>query len=172
MKSPVSIDSVATSAGSVWPGPRYEQQIRRLREAVGSEIYLAEVNQSEINLSITLQSKPYDLLAVVDFPRPDPAQGLYPHLLVLGDGRGINLGRIARISLKSSFQPEPQDILFQDEKVLEELLFCERKLSREEVKAISKAQLGALLGKAPEAENGLLEPNRTEGLAGPANQTN
>ena len=30
----------------------------------------------------------------MDFPRPDPVRGLAPHLILLDDGRGVNLGRI------------------------------------------------------------------------------
>lgn len=134
---------------SVWPSRAYDERLKLLRAAIGSEIYVAEVNLSEINLSVTLQSKAYELLDVVDFPRPDPANGLYPHILILDDGRGINLGRIARVSLNRNFQPAAEDILFQDEVLLEEVIFCERRLSQDHVKAVSKAHLGTLLGKGP-----------------------
>jgi len=75
----------------------------------------------------TPHDKPYVLLAFVDFPRPDPARGLAPHLVVLDDGRGVNLGRIARITRSRAFNPAPADVLYHDGPVLEHLLFNERK---------------------------------------------
>lgn len=149
MKTFLPIEESQAGPDTVWPSPAYNKQIRQLKAAVGREIYLAEINLSEVNLSVTIQSKSYELVAVVDFPRPDPANGLCPHMLVLSDGRGVNLGRIARISLNRSFQPASEDILFQEEKILKELVFCERRLSREEIRSISKAHLGAVLGKPP-----------------------
>ncbi len=140
-----------SAAETVWPSPEYLEQIQLLKTAVGQKIYLAEVRQSEINLSVTLDSQPFELLDVIDFPRPDPARNLMPHVLLLDDGRGINLGRVARVSLKRSFQPAATDIVYQDRQLLDDLLYCERRLSQDRVKAISKQHLGALLGR-PEPE--------------------
>ncbi len=141
--------------GAVWPGEDYRRQVAELRRRVGEEIYLAEVRDDDLHLSVSFAHRPYRLLAVVDYPAPDPAAHLYPHMLVLDDGRGVNLGRIARISLDRPFQPAPEQILFQDTRLNEALLYSERRLSREQVHRLSRAHLGALLGRPP--------PRRLEG---------
>ncbi len=157
MSGPLSSVASGGSSGEVWPGGDYWRQIERLRAAVGRPVYLAEVRSSEINLSVTMENRAFELLAVIDFPRPDPARGLYPHLLLLDDGRGINMGQIARVSVDRPFQPRDEDVLYQDGRLLETLLYCERRLSRERVEAVSQQALGALLAGQPEAKNRLPE---------------
>ena len=140
------------ASGEVWPGEAYWRQIEQLREAVGRQIYLAEVRSSEISLSVTIENRAFELLDVIDFPRPDPARGLFPHLLLLDDGRGINMGQIARVSFGRPFQPEPADILYQDANLLQTLLYCERSLNREKVEAVSRQALGEMLARTPDPE--------------------
>ncbi len=152
----------ASADGEVWPGEGYWRQIERLKAAIGEQIYLAEVRSSEINLSVTMENRAFELLAVIDFPRPDPAKGLYPHLLLLDDGRGINMGQIARVSFGRPFQPSDEDVLYQDGKLLETLLYCERSLTRKKVEAVSRQALGALLGASPARER--LETNEPAAL--------
>ena len=110
------------------------------------------MRSSEINLSVTIENRAFELLDVIDFPRPNPARGLFPHLLLLDDGRGINMGQIARVSFGRPFQPEQADILYQDANLLQTLLYCERSLSREKVEAVSRQALGEMLARTPGPE--------------------
>ena len=142
------------AAGHLWPSPDYHRQVERLRAAVGETIYLVELAVTEVQLGIRLTGQPYCLLGVLDFPRPDPTKGLAAHLILLDDGRGLNLGRIARITCNRPFSPTPADILFQDERALQELLFRDRQLSAGFIAQRAKALLGELLGadhRPPEA---------------------
>ena len=89
----------------------------------------------------------YDLLDVIDFPRPEPANGIAPHMIILGDGRGINLGQIARVSVNNAFNPSDSDILYRDSFLMVEFLLHVRHLSKASIAACSKALLGDILGK-------------------------
>ncbi len=135
------------TTGGLWPSASYTRQIAALKAAVGKKIYLVELKPSDINLGIRLSNTPHELLAVIDFPRPDPNQGLAPHLLLLDDGRGVNLGRIARISLNTPFSPSAPDILYQNASLMDTLLLRDRQLSKAFIGARSQALLGRLLGK-------------------------
>ncbi len=132
--------------GGLWPSPDYTLQVEQLYAAIGETIYLAEIEATEVQLGVRLTDRPYVLLGVVEFPRPDPTKGLAPHLILLDDGRGLNLGRIARIARNRPFGPTPSDILFQDRSALQTLLFNERQLSNELIARRSKALLGEILG--------------------------
>jgi hypothetical protein len=112
-----------TLAGQLWPSEDYAEQVERLRSAVGARIFLVEIHATEINVGACLSDTDYELLGIVEFPRPDPARGLTPHLVLLDDGRGVNLGRIARISVGRPFSPAPGDILYQAPSLLRNLLF-------------------------------------------------
>lgn len=65
-------------------------------------------------MGIRLSDSAYELLGVVNFSRPDPVRRIAPHLIVLDDGRGIDMGRIARITVNTPFSPPPSDIIYQD----------------------------------------------------------
>jgi hypothetical protein len=134
------------TVGGLWPAPDYARQVERLRGAVGETIFVAELADTEVQLGVRLTDRPYVLLGVLEFPRPDPIKGLAPHLVLLDDGRGVNLGRIARISTGRAFGPSPAEILFQDRAALQTLLFQERQLSESFIAARSKQVLGQLLG--------------------------
>jgi hypothetical protein len=136
----------AASDGHLWPSPDYARQVDGLLRAVGETVYIAELELTDVQLGARLTDKPYVLLGVVDFPRPDPARGLAPHLVLLDDGRGVNLGRIARITRSRPFSPAPSDVLYRDEPMLQGLLFNERRLSPAFIAAQSKRLLGELLG--------------------------
>lgn len=140
-------DSLSASDGHLWPSPDYARQLEALREAVGETVFIAELELTDVQLSARLTDKPYVLLGIVDFPRPDPARGLAPHLVLLDDGRGVNLGRIARITRSRPFSPAPADVLYRDGPVLEHLLFNERRLSPAFIAAQSRRLLGELLGE-------------------------
>lgn len=151
----------------IWPSPEYTAQVERLRGAVGQTIYLAEIETTAVQLGVRLTDQAFVLLGVVDFPRPDPIRGLAPHLILLDDGRGVNLGRIARISLERPFGPTPAQVLFQDRRSVKALLTRERRLSERLIAERSHALLGQILGVpvsrarlvAPPAEPGEGPPN-------------
>ena len=133
--------------GSLWPSDDYDEQVRYLRRHTGKAIYIVEIKITDINLAVTMQGRAVILLDVIDYPAPDPEQRLYPHMLLLNDGRGLNLGRVARITIGHAFDPEPEDILFQEQHLLKTLLFHERRLSDETVARVSKSQLARVLGR-------------------------
>ncbi|MCF7980188.1 MAG: hypothetical protein K9L82_19690, partial [Chromatiaceae bacterium] len=105
--------SGSDAEGGLWPSADYQAQVERLRAAVGEQIYLAELRDTEVQLSVQLTDRAYELLGVIDFPRPDPARGLAPHLILLDDGRGVNWGRSARTS-RHPFQPDDDQLLYHD----------------------------------------------------------
>lgn len=161
-----SDSSDAASAG-LWPSPAYTSQIERLRAAVGETIYLVELVESAAQLGVRLTDSPFVLLGVIDFPRPDPARGLAPHLILLDDGRGVNLGRIARITLNRAFSPAPTDLLYLDAEAHRNLLFAERRLSHDFIAQRSRAVLGQFLGKTVPGSLAAPDPLSPERLAGP-----
>lgn len=131
--------------GRLWPSAEYDAWVRRLREAVGERVYVLELRLSDTHLAYRLTDRPVELLDVLPFPRPDPARRLFPHMLLLGDGRGVNLGRVVRVSVGQAFAPEARALLYQ-ERFLVQALGAERRLSREQVARVSHAELGRLLG--------------------------
>lgn len=139
-------DDPMASVGRLWPSPEYTRQVERLRAAVGEKIYLVEITATEVQLGVRITGKPYVLLGLVDFPRPDPLKGLAPHLILLDDGRGVNLGRIARITREHPFNPAPADLLFQDGEASQALLWRDRQLSDAFIAQRAKALLGEVLG--------------------------
>ena len=134
--------------GGLWPSSNYKRQIEALKKAIGKEIFLVELKPGSINLGIRMSDTAYQLLGVIDFPKPDPEKGIAPHLLLLDDGRGINLGRIARVTVNTPFSPATADILYQDAFLMKSLLTRDRQLTKASIAARSKALLGRLLGKA------------------------
>lgn len=132
--------------GHLWPPPDYARQLDLLRAAVGETVFIVEFELTDVQLGARLTDRPYVLLGIVDFPRPDPAKGLAPHIVLLDDGRGINLGRIARITRSQPFSPTPADVLYEDEPALKHLLFNERRLSPEFIAARSQQLLRELRG--------------------------
>lgn len=68
-------------------------------------------------------------------------------MIILDDGRGINLGRIARITINNAFNPSDSDTLYRDSLLMDEFLLRERHLSKASIAAYSKSLLGELLGK-------------------------
>jgi hypothetical protein len=153
----------------LWPSPAYSRQVERLRAAIGETIYLAELADSEVQLAVRLTDRPFVLLGIIEFPRPDPVRGLTPHLILLDDGRGVNLGRIARIT-RRPFSPAPADLLYLDTEAHENLLFSERRLTADFIAQRSRAVLGQCLGKpAAPALAGPGDPSAGR-LSGPAGE--
>lgn len=133
--------------GKVWPSQEYARQIERLRWAIGKQVYLLELSFNGVDIAAILKGEPYILLDVLDFPRSDPSRNLYPHIAVFDDGRGINLGRIARITINRAFDPAPRDMLYQQTRITRALLFRKQRLSVKHIARISHIQLARLLGK-------------------------
>jgi hypothetical protein len=133
--------------GCLWPSDEYDEQVGHLRRNTGKPIYIVEIKITDINLAVTMQGRAVVLLDVITFPAPDPERRLYPHMLLLNDGRGLNLGRVARITTGRAFDPDPDDILFQEQQLLKNLLFHERRLSDKTVSQVSNFNLARLLGR-------------------------
>ncbi|MBU0654663.1 MAG: hypothetical protein KJ914_05955 [Gammaproteobacteria bacterium] len=134
---------------NLWPKHDYYQQVEKLRAMLGQPLYIVEINTTDINAGVHFPGTPLRLLAVVDFPQPDPYKQLCPHMLILEDGRGINLGRIARISTHSAYSPAPENILFSNHEFVQNVLLAPRSLSRESVAATTRAALARMFGDTP-----------------------
>ncbi|OBS10256.1 hypothetical protein [Acidihalobacter prosperus] len=131
----------------LWPAAAYDRQVARLRDAVGHPIYLLEARFDTPLPSASASGRAYELLGVIDFPRPDPARRLFPHLLLLDDGRGLNLGRIMRVSIDRAYSPDAEQCLFVDEALMRLILPSQRRLSRGFIREASHMQLAELLGQ-------------------------
>jgi hypothetical protein len=135
------------AVAGLWPSADYQRQVERLRAAIGQRVYITELRDTDVQLGIQMSDRAYELLAVIDFPRPDPERGLAPHLVLLDDGRGLNLGRIARISYRP-FQPSPDELLYLDREADRTLLFADRRLSPRFLSERTQAVLAQVLGRA------------------------
>lgn len=154
-------DPPETHSG-LWPSADYQSQVEELRAAVGETIYLAELRDTETSLGVRITDRGYTLLGVIDFPRPDPVRGLAPHLVLLDDGRGVNLGRIARIA-RRPFQPAASEVLYLDRDAHGTLLFADRRLSQAFIGERAHAALAQVLGY-----DGGSAPRRLEAHGEPA----
>lgn len=131
---------------SLWPTPDYYQQVAQLRAAVGQPLYVVEIHSTDINAGVAFSGNALTLLGIVDYPQPDPYRQLCPHLLILDDGRGVNLGRVARISHNTAYMPPQKDVLFSNHEFVQNVLFAPRTLSWKSVAATSHALLALLFG--------------------------
>lgn len=132
-----------TAADSaLWPSAEYDEQLARLRSAVGETVYLVEARIGVQHVSARMSGSPHVLLAIVDFPCPDPARHLYPHVLLLDDGRGVNLGRILRISRDRPYDPPPDACLFENRTLALRILPHRRTLSGTLIRSVARRQLG------------------------------
>lgn len=136
-----------TARTAVWPPRGYTRQVAKLRRAIGQPVYIVELTFNGLAIGAVYHGEPRALLDVVAFPQPDPSNGLYPHMLVLDDGRGINLGRIARVSTNHAFDPPASDVLYSDRALQRKLLYGPQRLSPRRVARVAREQLRRLLGK-------------------------
>lgn len=150
MRKPRPPSPFATSHATLWPFADYPLWIEALRCSIGETIYLAEIHLSEIHASAELSSQGYELLALLDFPRPDPQRRLYPHLILLDDGRGINLGRIARISRHTPYRPASEDLLYLEQQLCDEQLYRPQRLTPQRIATTSRQLLGKMLAQRPQ----------------------
>lgn len=134
---------------ALWPSAEYDEQLARLRSAVGETVYLVEACIGVRHVSARMTGSPHELLAIVDFPRPDPARHLYPHVLLLDDGRGVNLGRILRISRDQPYAPPPEACLFENPALALRILPQHRTLSVALIRSVARRQLGEFVTGRP-----------------------
>lgn len=146
---------------TVWPSRNYARQVARLRRMVGQPVYIVELTFNGLSIGAVFHGEPRVLLDVADFPRPAPSDGLYPHMLVLDDGRGINLGRIARVTRHRAYDPRAADILYEDRALARELLYRKPRLTPRRIAHIARRQLRALLGPVTGESKNL--PSRKDG---------
>jgi hypothetical protein len=130
----------------LWPKAEYYQQVERLHNLIGQPLYIVEINSTAINAGVRFSSQPLTLLAIVDYPEPDPYHQLCPHLLVVNDGRGINLGRIARITLNTPFVASADDLVFINQDFVDNVLLAPRTLSKAFIRQTSQLLLAQLFG--------------------------
>jgi hypothetical protein len=146
--APARASRPSRAAGTaVWPSRGYARQVARLRRAIGRPVFIVELTFSGLAVGAVYHGEPRVLLDITAFPRPDPSNGLYPHMLVLDDGRGINLGRIARVSVNHAFDPDPADVLFSDRALQRKLLYGPQRLNPRRIARVAREQLRRLLGK-------------------------
>ncbi|WP_020560214.1 hypothetical protein [Thiofilum flexile] len=133
----------------LWSPRDYYLAIERLKAVIGQAIYVVEIAAGEINAGVKFSDQPLILLAVIDYPEPDPYRQLCPHMLILNDGRGVNVGRIARVSINTPFQPQGEDLLFTQQEFVQQFLFAPRSLSRESIQQTSTLILQQMFGDTP-----------------------
>jgi len=138
-------DTVADNEGRLWPGEHYHRQVDKLKRHIGETIYLCELKVTDINAAVHHTDRAYRLLAVIDFPQPDPNTSLYPHNILLDDGRGINLGRIVSVSMHQAFNPAADNILYQDRTLINNLLPGKQRLSVKSIQQTSRRLLANIL---------------------------
>lgn len=137
---------------AIWPSENYVHQIEKLKASIDNKVFLVELRPTNSTIAIRHTDQAYQLLAVIDFPKPEPEKGLFPHCILLDDGRGVNLGRIARISLSRPFDPSKEQIIFEENDYLNKLTSPEHRATKESIAATSKFLLGAILGKEQEQQ--------------------
>jgi hypothetical protein len=139
------------NSNTLWPDESYYTKLETLQRLIGRKIFLIEAVVTEINAGIHHTGHAYTLLAIVDFPQPDPKTGLLPHNIILDDGRGINLGRIIQISIESAFTVAEKNIIYKNDNLLNNLLPHYNSLDKKTLTQISKAMLANILGKTEAA---------------------
>ena len=132
---------------AVWPSRSYARQVATLQRRIGQPIYIVELTFNGLAVGAVFHGEPRVLLDVVAFPRPDPSNHLYPHMLVLDDGRGINLGRIARVTVNHAFAPDKTDVLYGNHALQHRFLYRAQRLTPRHIARIARQQLRVLLAK-------------------------
>jgi hypothetical protein len=136
-----------TARTAIWPSRSYARQVATLQHRIGQPIYIVELTFNGLAVGAVFHGEPRVLLDVVAFPRPDPSNHLYPHMLVLDDGRGINLGRIARVTVNRAFVPDKTDVLYGDRTLQHRFFYRAQRLTPRHIARVARQQLRALLGK-------------------------
>ena len=131
--------------GKLWPPDSYFQQLKNLYKMLDKPVYIIPLHQNQNSLTFSITGKAIVLVAIINYPKPDPENHIYPHMLVFNDGIGINLGRILRVSINHPFNPGKEDIIYEDKKMQNSLMFRERQLNEESIRLASRAGLSELL---------------------------
>lgn len=164
--SPAGNVTYTNDSGQLWPSEDYSQQVEQLKKVIGQTIYLIELSVTDINVGVHHTDRGYELLDILEYPRPDPKTNLYPHYILLCDGRGINLGRIEQISTERAFNPPPQNIVYHDRELFHRLLPHQTRFSHDSVRLTSKLALAEILGK--QTTRALKNDKMTDPLSKPA----
>ena len=149
------------SNGQLWPTEKYYQQLEQLHKIVNQAVYIIPLHQSQTSLTFSISSKPVNLIAIVDYPLPDPENHIYPHMLIFDDGTGLNLGRILQVSINTAFNPDKEDIIYCDNKMQQTLMFSERRLNKESIRLASQYGLAEVLGLSQNDINKVIKGTKT-----------
>jgi hypothetical protein len=133
---------------TIWPPEDYYRQLEYLKKKLNQAVYIVPIHQNQNSLTFSMNNKSIRLIAIIDYPLPDPENHIFPHMLVFDDGTGINLGRVARVSINHPFNPGKKDIIYADEKLVNSLMLKDRQLSNESIRLTSKHALGEILSIA------------------------
>ena len=134
--------------GKLWPPDSYYKQLKNLYKMVDKPVYIIPLQQNQNSLTFSITGKAIVLVAIIDYPLPDPESHIYPHMLIFDDGTGINLGRILQICINHPFNPGKEDIIYEDKKLQKALMFRERQLNEEFIHLASRTGLGEILSMA------------------------
>ena len=134
--------------GKLWPPNSYFEQLKNLYNMLDKPVYIIPLHQNQKSLTFSITGKAIVLVAIIDYPVPDPENHIYPHMLVFNDGTGINLGRILQVSINRPFNPGKEDIIYEDKKMQNSLMYKERQLNEESIHLASRAGLSELLSIA------------------------
>lgn len=146
-----SVIGAQKNSNTLWPDENYDAKLEKLQQLIGHKIFLIEAVVTDINAGIHHTGQAYTLLSIVDYPQPDPKTGLLPHVIILDDGRGINLGRIIQISIESAFTEAERNIIYKNDTLLNNLLPHYNPLDKKSLTQISKALLANILCKTESA---------------------
>ncbi|SFD24296.1 hypothetical protein SAMN05660831_01228 [Thiohalospira halophila DSM 15071] len=131
----------------IWPDAAYQDGVEALRAHLGEPVWLLETTFNGWQAPVLHPGEPVRLLAVVEYPEPDPRRGLMPHLLITDDGLGRNLGRLLRVSVERPFDPAPEEVLYRNGPLVERLCFRQRRLSHAWLREAAHYHLGRVLGR-------------------------
>ncbi len=134
--------------GKLWPPDSYYKQLKNLYKMLNKPVYIIPLQQNQNSLTFSISGQAIILIAIVDYPSPDPENHFFPHMLVFNDGTGINLGRILRVTINHPFNPDKEDIIYEDKKVQNSLMFRARQLNEESIHLTSRIALSELLNIA------------------------
>ena len=134
--------------GKLWPPNSYFEQLKNLYKMLDKPVYIIPLHQNQNSLTFSITGKAIILVAIVDYPAPDPENHFFPHMLVFNDGTGINLGRILQVSINRPFNPGKEDIIYEDKKMQNSLMYQERQLNEDSIHLASRVALSELLSIA------------------------
>lgn len=148
--------------GKLWPPDSYYKQLKNLYKVLNKAVYIIPLQQNQNSLTFSITGKSIILVAIIDYPIPEPENHIFPHMLVFNDGTGINLGRILQVSTNHAFNPGKEDIIYEDIKMQNTLMFRERQLNEESIHLASRTSLGELLGIADDDNKKLTQPGKSK----------